>query len=332
MNSKQAKQLSLPEIMSRLGYEPVKVVKDGRELWYESPFRSEKEPSFHTSYLGGKWIWNDFGDQGGTVIDFILRHENYTLVKDALSFLENMFQGHLFETPTTPNSFSFQQQISSRAAASSFSITEDLPRQLEFIEAHSIQNPIIYTYLKGRGIPKELADNYLVEVKYWNHNKPGSKHKPFFAFGMKNEAGGYEIRSASDQYSFKSALIARDISRIPGRVGEREAVSVFEGMTDFLSLLVMTGTDQLKGDAIIMHSLSSFHQAVSKIQDHGYSRINLFLDNNPAGQKATTRFVEEFGDCVFDFSPSFSKYVDLNEALKDRYVPVFSSLPNPPQP
>lgn len=63
----------------------------------------------------GKWIWNDFGDIGGTVIDFIMRHEGYSQVKDALSFLENMFPGHLFETASNtsqsgPNLFSFQQQ------------------------------------------------------------------------------------------------------------------------------------------------------------------------------------------------------------------------------
>ena len=56
MNSEQAKKLSLPDIMSRLGYEPTEITKGGAEYWYCSPFRKEKEPSFHTSYLGGKWI------------------------------------------------------------------------------------------------------------------------------------------------------------------------------------------------------------------------------------------------------------------------------------
>ncbi len=56
---------------------------------------------------------------------------------------------------------------------------------------------------------------------------------------MENEGGGYKIRSASDQYKFKSALIKRDITVIRGRGVERKSVSVFEGMTDFLSLLVL---------------------------------------------------------------------------------------------
>lgn len=334
MNTKQAKQLSLPDIMSRLGYEPVKITKNGRELWYKSPFRDETDASFHTSYLNGKWIWNDFGDTGGTVIDFVMRYRGLTQVKDALIFLEDMFQGQLFEHKDKHKGqgrddlFSFQQQ--SRAAAGDFSETQDLSRQLEFMEAHPIRNQIIYTYLEGRGISRQLADLYLCEVKYWNHSKPQSKQKPFFGFGMMNESGGYEIRAASDQYSFKSALIARDISFVPGKAGEG-SVNVFEGMTDFLSLLMMLTTDRLNGDSIVLHSLSSFHRAVLKIKENGYSTINLFLDNNPAGRKATLRFKEEFGDYIYDKSPFFPHYIDLNDALKNQFIPAFRSSPSPPE-
>ena len=63
-----------------------------------------------------------------------------------------------------------------------------------------------------RKIPADLARQYLKEVKY--RNIP--LNKTFFAFGMENESGGYEIWAASDQYKFKSALIKRDISVIRG--------------------------------------------------------------------------------------------------------------------
>ena len=64
MNSEQAKKLSLPDILSRLGHQPTEIKNGGNEYWYRSPFRKEKEASFHTSFLGGKWIWNDFADSG----------------------------------------------------------------------------------------------------------------------------------------------------------------------------------------------------------------------------------------------------------------------------
>jgi len=43
MNAKQAKLIPLPEILERLGHQPVKEIRG--ELWYYTPFRAEKEPS-----------------------------------------------------------------------------------------------------------------------------------------------------------------------------------------------------------------------------------------------------------------------------------------------
>ena len=73
MNAEQAKQLNMVDVMARLGYEPVVVRKNGTEYHYMSPFRTETKPSLVVGR--GKmipWVWNDFGDRGGTVIDFIL--------------------------------------------------------------------------------------------------------------------------------------------------------------------------------------------------------------------------------------------------------------------
>jgi len=325
MNSDQAKKIDFPDLLSRLGFEPVKVRKGGRELWYCSPFRQEKEPSFHTSFLGGKWIWNDFGDTGGNVIDFVMRYESVQF-KEALAYLRNMYQGskpssragHSFQKSSLS---SFQQQGKSNASAPQ--------RELEFLKAHAIKNPVILTYLEEqRKIPADLARLYLEEVHY--RNIP--KDKTFFAFGMKNESGGYEIRSASDQYKFKSALIKRDITIIRGRESQTQSVRLFEGMTDFLSLLALQNANRLEGDAIIMHSLSSFQRTVEKVRSFGYTRINTFLDNNNPGQEHTEKFKAEFPDRVTSWSDSFLPHTDLNDALKGGAVFSFSpdtKTPNP---
>jgi hypothetical protein len=320
MNAAQAKQISLPDLMSRLGYEPVKTLKGGRELWYRSPFRTEGEASFITSYLGGKWIWNDFGDTGGTVIDFVMRHENYTSVKDVLTFLSHMFQGHLFERPYSnrvgaieekpmqqePTLFSFKQQSNFNAPLK----VED--SQLEFLSAHAITNPIIHDYLENeRKIPVALVDRYLLEITYRNR----ANNKEYFGFGMKNMSDGYEVRSASSRYSFKSALKGRDITLIQGLAPERKTINVFEGMVDFLSLLVMMNTPNLSGDSLILHSLSSFPKASETIRQQNYQKINTFLDNDRSGQEGTRRFLEEFPGLVTTQSDMFAPHTDLNDAL-----------------
>lgn len=323
MNSHQAKQIDLPNLMSHLGYEPTAVKKGGNEYWYSSPFRKEKEASFHTSYLGGKWIWKDFGDIGGTVIDFVMRHERLNSVKEALNYLEGIYPAISLKSGSRVKNdpvqskkqatlFSFQQQSPPQAG-----ISEN--RELEFLEAHQIQNPVIFSYLGKRAIPKQLSEIYLREIFYRNV-KTG---KQFFAFGMKNQSGGYEVRAATDDYKFKSALIKRDITHFKGQQESSDTVNVFEGMLDFLSLLAMFNVSALSGDSIVMHSLSSFQPCVTAIESMGYKKANLFLDNNRAGKEHTEKFKTHFGELAVSQSHLFQPYEDINDALVANAIPSF---------
>lgn len=321
MNAKQAKELDFPALLSKFGFEPVKVTKGGRELWYCSPFREEKDASFHTSFVNGKWIWNDFGDCGGNVIDFIMRYKNMNSFAQAMDYLRSLYPNMRprAHDPGQGSLLSFRK--ANHKTREMLDGINEHDRSLEFIEAHPIKHPAIFQYLEHeRKIPAALARLYLEEVKYWNKDKG----KQFFAFGMKNESGGYEIRAASDNYTFKSALSARDISLIAGRGGEVDTVNVFEGMTDFLSLLVMLKTQRLQAPALVMHSVSSFSRAASHIHKCNYKTINTFLDNNKGGQKATNRFIETFGSSVFNRSPCFAPHTDLNDALRadHRFLPI----------
>ena len=312
MNIEEAKKLSLPELLAKLGHEPVRTRKNGYELWYCSPFREEKEPSFHTSFLGGKWIWKDFGDKGGTVIDFVMRHEEYTAVSDALNYLNRSF-GSGGQRPSSPKAapapdlFSFQQPPH-REAVENF-----LEREHEFLEAYPIKNPVIMAYLNGeRCIPAPIAKRYLQEVRY-KHIPTG---KEFFGFGMKNQSAGWEVRPASSRYKFKTPLIARDITVILGTSAEHSTAHIFEGMTDFLSYLVLTGAEQLTDDAIVMHSLSSYNRAASYIHAQNYEHLRTYLDNDKAGYQGTERFKADFGAKVLPQGERFATYKDLNLYLQ----------------
>ena len=296
--SKQ-KKLPFPEILSKLGYEPVKIEKGGYELWYLSPFRKEAEPSFHTSFLGEKWIWNDFGDIGGTIIDFIMRHEGYYKIGDALSFLDKM----------NLRSFQKKEKIKPR---DEFALKKTGQKsQLEFVDDKDITHPSIISYLsQERKIKESIFRKYLKEIRYKNL----ATGKEYFAFGILNNSGGYEIRVASDQYPFKSSLIQKDITHISGfKTGQ--VVNLFEGMTDFLSLLTMMKTDNLAGDSILMHSLSSFEKTVTFIKNKDYQVIHTYLDNNDSGIKSVKQFQEAFDSKILDEGPLFLPFEDLNEAL-----------------
>lgn len=315
MNTEQAKHLSIPDLLEKLGFQPVKETKGGREFWYVSPFREEKAPSFHTS-LGrtGIWIWKDFGDIGGNVLDFVMRYKNYSQIREALAFLDEIYQPNLFTSatpqpkPTPPPSFSFHQQDHREAVEN---ISES--SILVYLDSHPIDSQAILNYLtRERHIPVGLIHRYLKEVHYRNT----ATGKAYFAFGMLNQSGGYEIRVASSRYSFKSALKARDISIVSGADPARGEVCIFEGMLDFLSLLAMQGREHLDGDAIIMHSLSSYRRAADAVEAGGYGCVKTYLDNNRPGQEGTARFKAEFGARVFPQSDNFAPHTDLNDALR----------------
>ena len=135
---------------------------------------------------------------------------------------------------------------------------------------------------------------------------------------MKNESGGYEIRSASDEYVFKSALVKRDISVIRGRGASPRSVNVFEGMLDFLSLLVLQNATQLEGDAIVMHSVSSFKRTIEFIEGLGYEKVFTFLDNDRVGFQYTQHFKSKFLGKVIHQSHINKNYKDLNDLLVNR--------------
>ncbi len=57
MTIEESKNIKLADYLHSLGYNPVK--QQGSSLWYKSPFREEKEPSFKVN--PDRNLWYDFG-------------------------------------------------------------------------------------------------------------------------------------------------------------------------------------------------------------------------------------------------------------------------------
>ena len=275
MNCKQANEsIHLADVMNKLGYDVLKKEKGGNECRYLSPFRSEAEPSFYINIKNNCWYDHGEGQGSYSVVDFAIRYlqanGGSTDVSSALTWLENLG----FQNFSSTNLFK-----------------EDLDKEsnqnsdLEFIRAKPVEHPVIFQYLNGRGISASVIREHLLEIQYRNV-KIG---KLFFGFGISNRAGGYEIRSAKDNPSFKSCLIKKDISIVSKDLNST-VLNVFEGLTDFLSFQMLTGKNKLQGDCLIMHSLSSFRKTIDFINGkEKYSRINLWLDNDQSGKKSKPR-------------------------------------------
>ena len=304
MNTAQAKKLDFPKLLSSLGFEPVKIVKQGAELWYNSPFRPETTPSFHTSFLNGKWIWNDFGDTGGTVIDFVMRYQS-TDSKGALGFLDAVFQGVIMPKHT-PTPLAQPKQ-----ASPIFQLDRVQPIKL------------MKDYLENqRGINLDLANQYLVEVVFTNTETK----KQSYAVGIKNVSEGYEVRNPF----FKTVVGKKHFTFLKGK--KNDAVCIFEGFLDFPScildlsenpsdkmakeLLLSSEKWALLPDVIILNTASLKHPVLKFIQKQNYKFVHGFWDNDKTGIAIKSFFEEHLGTHkVISWNHLYQPHKDYNEAI-----------------
>lgn len=302
MNSAQAKNINLPDLLARLGFQPTEISKAGNEYWYTSPFRQEKTASFHTTFLGGKWIWKDFGDIGGTVIDFVMRYKGFYQVKDALQFLDKIYQGNI-----KPISLKCNQD-------GHFSLAKnDQKPVLELKNVLPLNKS--WPYVQGRGIDEVVAKAYLNDIEFINH-KNG---KTYFAAGIKNLSGGFEIRNPF----FKSSIGKKDMTLIRGKEGTK-TISVFEGFMDFLSYLTEEGGVKVKEDILVLNSLSFQLRARDFIKKGGYERVLTFFDNDRVGNLVTQDFIGNFHEKLAPQNPRYENFEDYNQKLISQNMHCFA--------
>lgn len=292
MNIEQAKGTSLPEILRKLGYLPVK--QRGDELLYYSPFRTERTASFNVN--ASKNVWYDFGDgNGGDILNFVckyLQHQGEdSTMTDALRWLGNM--------------------SGQDAGKNIIAIAEKQSEPSETIvlqKVSDIEHKGLVNYLEGRGIPAETAKAYLKEAIVLNTKTD----KKFHVLCLQNENEGYELRNEV----FKGCIVAKGITFIRGENAPAKEVHIFEGFMDFLSALVEKGK-RFKGDSIILNSVTSLPQAFAYLKNYPYETINSWLDNDKAGALATQtlrEFADSVGNVRFqDKKKTFAPHKDVNE-------------------
>lgn len=279
MNIDDIKKISLVEFLNQLGYQPTG--RDSKGLWFYAPYRSERKPSFHVNPRRN--LWFDFGTGAGGDIfslagemsgetDF-LRQADYIAEKMRLPVATPYKPTPFVEEPTFEN-----------------------------IEVSRLESPVLLRYLADRGIPKEIAQRYCVQVDYELHGKR------YYAVGFPNSANGLELRNPF----FKGSYPPKHISLIAnGNV----RCNVFEGFIDFLSAERLGYNDGL--DTIVLNSVSNLQKAILVLGD--YTVVQCYLDNDTAGRAALSKLQREFGDKVMDKSALYPNHKDLNDYLMSLY-------------
>ncbi len=279
MNIDAIRQIPLVDFLNHLGYQPTG--RDSKGLWFYSPYRNEQKPSFHVNPRRN--LWFDFGTGAGGDIfslagemsgetDF-LRQADYIAKKMRLPVAKPYKPTTFVEEPTFEN-----------------------------VEVSRLESPVLLRYLADRGITKEIAQRYCVQVDYELHGKR------YYAVGFPNNDDGLELRNPF----FKGSYPPKHITLI---ANGNARCNLFEGFIDFLSAERLGYNDGL--DTIVLNSVSNLQKAIPALGD--YTVIQCYLDNDTAGRAALARLRREFGDKVMDKSALYPNHKDLNDYLMSLY-------------
>lgn len=287
MNTKQAKELSLPDFLAQLGHAPVRT--RGSDIWYTSPFRpDEHTPSFKIDHQ--KNVWFDFGmGKGGTIIDFVQHLYNTTDVARALSLIVDVNGG-----TATP-------------AVTRHAPEMDAPRSRPVVQSvGAVTDRALEAYVLDRAIPLDLARLYLQEIRY---QVEGRDYK---ALAFANDSGGFEVRNPG----FKGSIGTKDITYLA--IPERIDAAVFEGVFDLLSALTYYGMDRPASNVLVLNSVGMLDRGVERLDGAGIRRLQTYLDHDPAGDNTWQQLRQRGTWDMRDASSFYLGYKDANEFLKER--------------
>ena len=293
------KNISIRQFLARRGILP-KYERNGYGM-YLSPLREERTPSFKVDYVRN--LWYDFGlGEGGTLLTLVMRLERCDS-REAVRRLQN-------GEKRDAGSASLSPSVGERPAVGGPSPVVRLAAvpALRILSDDPLRHPALIGYLVSRGIVPSVAAAFCREVRYEVNGRA------FFAVGFRNDAGGWELRSAR----FKGGSSPKHITTIDNR---SDTVIAFEGFMDFLAYLSLKHPERLRIDAAVLNSVVNLPKAIPFLSRHPV--IHAFFDNDEAGRKTTSDLIRLCPRSeVIDQSSFYSGHKDVNDYLiariKDR--------------
>lgn len=271
LSCERARAFPIEKALAKLGHFPTK--ESDKEAWFLSPFRSETQASFKVSKKLNRWYDHGMG-KGGNVIDLICLVNNSS-VREALDWLQN---GQV--------SFSFQQPL----------FEEENQDKIEVNLIKQLDHFALMEYVMKRGISILTARKLCKEVHY------RFKDKMYFALGLANNSGGWELRN---KY-YKNSSSPKDVAHIKN--GSSRLI-VTEGMFDMLSLMERDRHLVEANDLLILNSLGFIRKSLELLD--AYETISLYLDNDHAGKNAFKLIMQKQSKCT-DRSKLYENFKDVN--------------------
>ena len=169
---------------------------------------------------------------------------------------------------------------------------------IQILYTGQLTSKTLLDYIVSRSVSPDIAKQYCRQVNY----QIGDRR--YFAIGLLNNSGGYELRN----FYSKLASSPKDITTI--NVGA-PTVSVFEGMFDFLSYkTLMRKMAEQPENYVILNSISLFDRARPFLESHYH--IDLYFDRDAAGIRCAS-IAKDISEKYNDASGMYDGYKDLNE-------------------
>ncbi|WP_194446398.1 CHC2 zinc finger domain-containing protein, partial [Yeosuana aromativorans] len=204
INCETARNFPVTEALEKLGHFPKRETE--QDAWFLSPFRSETQASLKVSKRKNRWY--DHGEGvGGNVIDLVSRVLKCS-IEETLEFLDaGMAIRPIKQRP----------------------IFNKKETKIDIVKVRDIMHPALVEYLSLRYIPITVAKRYCKEVWYQY------KDNRFFAIGLENIKGGWELRNKL----FKNGSSPKSYTYLQYN---KSQLIILEGMFDLLSLATLDGT------------------------------------------------------------------------------------------
>ena len=160
-----------------------------------------------------------------------------------------------------------------------------------------LAHPALKGYLKSRNIGPRTSVKYIREVHY------RFKNRNYFAIGLRNDSGGWELRN---KY-YKNSGSPKDVTHIKNG---HTTLIVTEGMFDLLSILECNIKLESEHDLLVLNSTAFVQKAMRIIE--GYTSTLLYLDNDPNGKRTTQNLIGNSKNCE-DRSTLYAGFKDISD-------------------
>ena len=290
MNIEEINRISLVDLLSELGFAPVKV-RDNL-VYYHSPFYDETGASFIVDVKTNTWQDKGIRKKGNVAQFGQLHKKAYSLAKLLYDFEQYdnlLIGGHLIVKP----------------------IRKHKVELMTYIEIRALESRSLLSFLRTRGINTDFAKQYSLELSYYFDKKK------YVAIAFKNAAGGYEIHN---QY-FKGCIGNQDITIVHFQnIGVQKTCCIFENYLDFLSYKTLGSrgridlSNQIPSDYIILNHPDNLMKCLSRLRF--YNKIFCYMHNNKEGHVITETISGIYNARVVDCSTTYADYISLNRFIR----------------